>query len=124
MTATVSAVVPDAVERTFIRDLPNHLGERVVVNGWLASQRRGKVRRFLIVRDRTGTVQAVSRDDADAAALDALTLESAIRIIGKVREIVASGFGEIEIEIEQIDALGPAQAPLPLDSRATPDARL
>jgi aspartyl/asparaginyl-tRNA synthetase len=111
-------------DRIFIRDLPQHLSERITLHGWLVALRRAKAIRFLSIRDRTGTVQAVYRGNVGLQELDELPPESAIRVTGTVRESAVARFGTIEIEIETIDVLAIAQAPLPLDGNAKPDARL
>ena len=47
------------MQRVLANELPAHVGARVTVMGWLHNLRRlGKVN-FLILRDRTGFVQAV-----------------------------------------------------------------
>ncbi len=46
--------------QTYINELPKHVGETVTIKGWLYNSRsKGKLH-FLIVRDGTGTVQAVA----------------------------------------------------------------
>ena len=43
-----------------IKNLPQHIGEKVVVRGWVETIRDQKKRQFLILRDRTGLVQAIN----------------------------------------------------------------
>src|SRR5438128_7103100 len=42
-----------------IKDLPQHLGERVIVNGWLYNKRSSGKLQFPIVRDGSGYLQCV-----------------------------------------------------------------
>jgi aspartyl-tRNA synthetase len=106
--------------RVFVRDLVKYPGKRVVVYGWLQGLRRARSAvRFLAVRDRTGTVQAVYRDDGPAD----LTPESAIRVTGTVRPCGDARFGTVEIDVEALDLVA-AAAPSPLSGRAGPEARL
>jgi aspartyl/asparaginyl-tRNA synthetase len=124
--ATTSAPPPDAtagIERTFVSDLPKRVGERVLVNGWLSGQRRAKTVRFLNVRDRSGTVQCVYRDGEASGDVSDLTLESAVRVIGTVKE-GGGRYGAVEVEIDEIEVLARAETPLPLDGSADPETRL
>ncbi|HMI90655.1 MAG TPA: aspartate--tRNA(Asn) ligase [Polyangiales bacterium] len=114
--------------RTFVADLAAHVGERVVVNGWIERVRPGK--RIVQVRDRTGVVQGVVRAEdgtfalvpEDLDGLEALTPESAVRTTGTVRP--SRGDGAVQLEVERIELLSPAAAPLPLARDASPEARL
>ena len=72
-----------------IHRLKEHVGEDVLVQGWLYNMRsKGKLH-FLQVRDGSGVVQAVMfkgnvSEEAFAAA-GKLTQESSLRVIGTVR---------------------------------------
>jgi len=73
-----------------IEQLSRHVGQEVVIEGWLYNSRgSGKVQ-FLIVRDGTGLCQAVlEKRDETAEMFDAvkrLGQESAVRVKGTVRE--------------------------------------
>jgi aspartyl-tRNA synthetase len=98
-------------DRTFVCDLSQHLGQRVVIHGWIDGLRRARTLRFLRIRDRTGTVQAVHRGPAGNEEIDALTRESAVRVIGTAREPAEARFGAVEIEVEALDVLAAAEAP-------------
>ena len=73
-----------------IESLAAHAGETVEIDGWLYNRRSSGAIHFLLVRDGTGTVQAVAaRDDVTPevfAAIGALTQESSIVVRGVVRE--------------------------------------
>ena len=45
------------MERTFIGNLRQTIGEKVTIQGWLQTLRDQKKMQFLILRDRTGLVQ-------------------------------------------------------------------
>ncbi len=130
-TSPAAAAAPEGTRaRTFVADLAARVGERVVVNGWVERVRPGK--RIVQVRDRTGVVQGVVRADdgtvavvpEDVGGLETLTPESAVRATGTVRS--SRGDGAVQLEIERLELLSPAAAPLPLarDVQATPDQRL
>lgn len=46
------------MERTLIGDVKTKIGETVKIQGWLQKLRDQKSMQFLIMRDRTGSVQA------------------------------------------------------------------
>jgi nondiscriminating aspartyl-tRNA synthetase len=49
------------ISRVLAADLPRHVGEHVMIAGWLHRRRELKSVTFLIVRDRSGLAQVVSR---------------------------------------------------------------
>src|SRR5256885_1526354 len=73
-----------------IKELPQHVGEKVVVNGWLYNKRSSGKLQFPIIRDGSGYLQCVVfkkevGEETWKAAEDA-TQESTGRVIGTVRE--------------------------------------
>ncbi|WP_063901772.1 aspartate--tRNA(Asn) ligase [Burkholderia ubonensis] len=124
MSTTTEPDVALRDERVLVDDLSKKVGKPVTLCGWLVGVKRVKSMRFVSVRDRTGTVQAVCRGDALAEEVDALTLESAIRVVGRVQKNPASHHGKFEIEVERITLLSPACTPLPWTDNPDPDARL
>lgn len=108
-----------ARERTFVADLATRAGERFVICGWVEKVRIGK--RIVRLRDRSGSVQGMLREDA--GALDGLTPESAVRVVGNVRAVRD---GVPQLEFEELEVLAPAANPLPLsrDAQPTPEQRL
>ncbi len=94
----------------YIEDLGRHVGETVTLRGWLYNKTdKGKLR-FLLVRDGSGTAQAVvfkkNVPEEVFAAVDTLTQESSLEVTGTVRkderspggyEIDASGVKVIQI---------------------------
>jgi asparaginyl-tRNA synthetase len=86
-----------------IKELPQHVGEQVVVNGWLYNKRTSGKLQFPIVRDGSGYLQCVvfkkEVDEATWSAADAVTQESAVRVTGTVRaEPRAPGGVELGVE--------------------------
>lgn len=73
-----------------IRDLPKHVGEQVVVQGWIYNKRVSGKLIFPIIRDGSGYVQCViSKKEVDEAAwssADSATQESTVRVEGTVRK--------------------------------------
>ena len=77
-------------KQTYIRDVAEHVGEEVVIKGWLYNRTDKGRLQFLQVRDGSGVIQAVvfkknvSPEAFDAAA--ALTQESSLMVRGQVRQ--------------------------------------
>ncbi|MBU6491082.1 aspartate--tRNA(Asn) ligase [Patescibacteria group bacterium] len=110
--------------RTFIGDLKEHVGETVTIKGWVSVRRdQGKLV-FFDVRDLSGTVQAVvlPKSDAIETAKD-IRVEYVVAIQGIVNERPEQNRnlkvknGDIELKIESIEIIAPAQ-PLPFDMSA------
>ncbi len=47
------------MERTLIGSLREHLGQKVLIKGWLQTLRDQKKMQFLVLRDKTGSAQVV-----------------------------------------------------------------
>jgi nondiscriminating aspartyl-tRNA synthetase len=117
--------------KTMRRNLINQLrcltGETVKICGWVQTLRSQKRMQFLIIRDHTGSVQAVherSANDNLASIIDVLTPESAVEITGKMvfnPEVRLSG---LEIIIQSLNVVNKAQTPLPLGQSSNLDTRL
>lgn len=90
------------MDRTLSRDLNNNIGERIKVAGWLHNLRRlGRVN-FLILRDRTGLIQAVLTKE-QVSALDTLQAETVLSATGVVVSEPTAPLGvelhEVELEV-------------------------
>ncbi|HVQ91182.1 MAG TPA: amino acid--tRNA ligase-related protein [Mycobacteriales bacterium] len=114
---TVPPGARPALEKTYVRDLPKRLGQRVALYGWFNGMHRAGGGLVLVIRDRTGTVPAVYRGTAAAAGVDGLSPESAVRVVGTVRTGAGARFGAIEVDAESIDVLALAESPLPRDGQ-------
>jgi nondiscriminating aspartyl-tRNA synthetase len=113
--------------RNFTNELGERLGEVVTVAGWVENLRLLKRMQFVIIRDSTGSVQAVhekTASDALAAVIDKLTLESAIMVTGKVIENPQVKLGGIELQIQELKVVNAAEAPLPLGPTSSQEIRL
>jgi nondiscriminating aspartyl-tRNA synthetase len=97
------------ISRVLAADLPRHVGEHVMIAGWLHRRRELKSVTFLIVRDRSGLAQVVLRDDAEAPP--GLTEETVIEVRGVVAANPQAP-GGAELISPVITALsGPAEPP-------------
>jgi len=96
-----------------IKDLPQHVGEKVTVNGWLYNKRTSGKLQFPIVRDGSGYLQCVvSKKEVSEETWndsDRATQESSVRVTGKV---VAEGRapGGVEMHVEELGVIGLAEA--------------
>src|SRR5918992_4470510 len=94
-----------------ISDLHAHVGETVVVNGWVVTTRSSGKIAFVVLRDGSGYVQGVlSKKEVPEStwtAFVSLTQETSVALTGTVREEPRSP-GGFELSVQSIDLLGPS----------------
>ena len=100
----------------YARDLGKLVGSSVTVKGWVFNRTdKGKLR-FLLIRDGTGTVQAVvfagNVSEEVFSAADSLTQESSVEMTGKVRED-ARAPGGFELDVTHLRIVHAAE-PYPI----------
>jgi len=93
-----------------IKELPQHVGEKVTVNGWLYNKRTSGKLQFPIVRDGSGYLQCVvfkkEVDEATWNSVEQVTQESSVRVTGSVRaEPRAPGGVELGVESFEVTQL-------------------
>ncbi|HEY8183045.1 MAG TPA: asparagine--tRNA ligase [Thermoanaerobaculia bacterium] len=93
-----------------IKELPEHVGEKVTINGWLYNKRTAGKLQFPIVRDGSGYLQCVvvkkEVSEETWRAVEEVTQESTVRVTGTVREEPrAPGGVELGVESFEITAL-------------------
>jgi nondiscriminating aspartyl-tRNA synthetase len=95
-------------QRVLSAELPAHVGETVLLHGWVLRRRTLKSVSFLIVRDRAGLAQVVGGDLADHPE------ETAVAVTGRVvANPVAPGGAEVVEPV--VTAVSPPAAPPPFD---------
>lgn len=103
-----------------ISTLPHHIGETVLVRGWVAHLRSSGKVAFIIVRDGSGTLQCVVVQkivgDAGWATFNALTLETAVEIEGEVRAD-ARAPGGVEVGVTKMVVLGESPTDYPIQPK-------
>lgn len=113
------------MNRTYIGDLRDHIGEEVSISGWVDVRRdQGKLI-FFDFRDMSGTVQGVILPNAKETheVGSKLRSEWVVEIRGKVNQRPERNIqkdrqnGDIELEVLSISILNEAQTP-PLDVRS------
>ena len=94
-----------------IKDLSKHIGEKVIVNGWLYNKRSSGKLQFPIVRDGSGYVQCVvfkkEVDEATWKAAEEATQEASVRVVGTVRA-EERATGGVELGVESFEVVGPS----------------
>jgi nondiscriminating aspartyl-tRNA synthetase len=100
--------------RTLSSEVAEHIGEPVTVKGWLHNVRSLGGVVFALVRDRTGLMQAVTEDAADADLLRGLGSESVVSISGRVAQEPRAP-GGVEVRIERIEVIACVEKALPLE---------
>src|SRR5580700_11161627 len=105
--------------RIRIEDAGQHVGESVEIAGWLYNLRKSGKIVFPLLRDGTGTIQAVAVkanvDEATFEAIKNLTQESSLILRGKVRpEQRAPGGYEMDVEGAEILQRIPESDPYPI----------
>ncbi len=105
--------------RIRIEDAGRHVGEPVEIAGWLYNLRKSGKIVFPLLRDGTGTIQAVAVkanvDEAVFESLKGLTQESSLILRGKVRpEQRAPGGYEMDVEGAEIVQRIPESDPYPI----------
>src|SRR5687767_3897557 len=91
-----------------IKDLPQHLGEKVTVNGWLYNKRTSGKLQFPIIRDGSGYLQCVvfKKEVAEETwnSVEQVTQESSVRVTGTVRTEERAP-GGVELGVESFEAV-------------------
>jgi nondiscriminating aspartyl-tRNA synthetase len=107
------------MDRTLVRDLGAAVGQEVRLQGWVRAIRDQKRVQFLILRDHTGSAQAVIEKSEANAALNAviagLTRESAVTVEGLVVANPVVKMGGVEVRIRALRVESAAEPLLPLD---------
>lgn len=101
------------MKRVFITQLPELLGQKVKVSGWVHRYRPLAKTAFIVLKDCTGTVQCVaSPDKVDSLALK---LDDAVEIIGSARAEPRSKQG-YEFDIAEVRVLNRSGHGLPFNA--------
>jgi len=111
------------MERTLIADLTDKKGEKVHIDGWVEVRRDHGKLMFLVLRDRSGTIQAVVKDGVEAfEEAQQLREQWVVSIQGIVNERPdkmkkEEVNGDVELLVEELVILAPAEE-LPFDMDA------
>ncbi|MGH2442396.1 MAG: aspartate--tRNA(Asn) ligase [Chloroflexota bacterium] len=99
--------------RTLAGDLPQNIGRRVVIQGWMHNLRKMGAVNFLTLRDRSGMAQ-VFLEQEELEALSGLQMETVLSIDGTVRAEERAP-GGVELAGSTIQILAPVTDVLPFE---------
>jgi len=101
-------------ERTYIAEAMSRVGEKVILAGWVSRTRDLKSVRFIVLRDRTGEIQVVVKQDRPEMFGLALGREDVVAVTGRAVESRVANAG-LEFVAESMDVVNRSQQPLPVD---------
>lgn len=102
--------------RTLIRQLTGHIGQKVTIAGWLHKKRLLGGLTFIVVRDRSGVVQALIKEKGEVEKLRGLQIGTVLEIEGIVAsDTRAPGGVEIHEVGLKIDVPVELEPPIEID---------
>ncbi len=105
--------------RVLIKDIHQHIGQTVLIQGFVHVVRDQKAVQFVVVRDHTGMIQAVlevNENNSDRnQIISTLTRESSVEVEGTVVENLKVKLGQVEIQLDKIVIRSLADPVLPID---------
>jgi aspartyl-tRNA synthetase len=110
------------MNRTYVRDIKNNIGEVVKVQGFVENFRNSRAMAFIVLKDITGKIQVTIEKEQHPemeSALDSLTGDSVITVVGKVIENEYVKMGGIEILPDELFVESVADA-LPITRKEIP----
>ena len=110
------------MNRTYIKDVRNHIGEELKVQGFVENFRNSKKMAFIVLKDITGKLQITiekGNTGVDPDVLDTLTIDSVITVTGNVIENDYVKMGGIEMIPTALEAESIADA-LPIARKEIP----
>lgn len=100
--------------RVLSQDLKKHIGEEILIQGWLHKKRELGGMTFILVRDRVGLVQVLVEKPEEAKKISNLQIGTVLSIKGKVVSEERAELGA-EIHDPQISVLVPVEYPSPIE---------
>jgi nondiscriminating aspartyl-tRNA synthetase len=111
-----------------IKNLKEHLGEKVQVQGFLESIRNQKNFIFLVLRDAGEKVQVfIAKYEVNPNLvnfINTISLESVVKVSGNLVSNPSVKLNGYEIIFEKIEIISQAKSPLPIDNNASLQERL
>ena len=108
------------MERNYVSDL--EVGESVILKGWAYEVRSMAKMAFILLRDSSGIVQCIAKDEKIVKEVAGLTLESVVEIHGKVKKAdVKADISrkDVEVEVEKLIVLAKAEKlPIQVNEKA------
>jgi aspartyl-tRNA synthetase len=101
-------------DRVYISDLESRIGKKVTLAGWVTRTRDLKNIRFIVLRDKTGEIQVVVKNDSPEMFELNLNREDVIKVSGEAVQSKIANAG-LEFIPDSIEVLNRSQQPLPVD---------
>ncbi len=108
------------MQKTFIKDLKNHVGQTVTISAWAYNKREGKNIHFLQLRDGSGTTQGivyqpgVSPETFETSST--ITPETSLKVTGEVTQHPKHE-DVFEIQIKEIEIIHIADEDYPISKK-------
>ena len=108
------------MKRIVLEGLKNHFDEEVIISGFVDEIRNLKWVQFVVLRDETGKVQ-ITIEKSDEAnkelveIINELTVESTLKVTGKVMEAPSVKLGGMEVIPSKIDVTSRNEGELPFN---------
>lgn len=108
------------MKRIVLEDLKNHFDEEVIISGFVDEIRNLKWVQFVVLRDETGKVQ-ITIEKSDEAnkelveIINELTVESTLKVTGKVMEAPSVKLGGMEVIPSKIEVTSRNEGELPFN---------
>ena len=103
-------------ETVLIKNLSKHIDQEIQIQGWMYNKRGGKGIFFLQLRDGSDTAQGIVFDKSEESPLykiaEELTMESSLKVIGKVSKHPKKD--EYEIQVTEIEIVSLAADDYPI----------
>lgn len=100
------------MERVLVKDLGNTIGEKVKLQGWIQRIRKlGKIA-FIILRDRSGSIQCVV--NTKEIEIKGLKLETVVEVIGNVAKS-----DKVELQVTSLNIISEVKIDLPIEINKT-----
>ena len=104
------------MERTLSNDISKHIGQKVLIKGWMHKKRLMGGLTFINVRDRTGLVQILIEDKAETEKLRGMQIGTVLEIEGSVvKEERAPGGAEIHEPVITVSVPVTEELPIEID---------
>jgi len=108
------------MSRTLINDCLNKIGEKVILNGWIANIRDHGHIAFIDLRDWSGNIQVVTNEKIEFGKEWVMEIEGVVKKRDEKAINLKVSTGTIEIEATKITILNKSDVPpFPLDSDGT-----
>ncbi|HEX3082349.1 MAG TPA: aspartate--tRNA(Asn) ligase [Candidatus Saccharimonadia bacterium] len=102
------------MSNVLVRELPKLAGKTATVRGWLHKRRDLGGMVFVVLRDRSGLIQAVVKDAKEQAKLDGLQNGTVLKITGNVTE-EPRATGGVELHEPELEVITPVTEVMPIE---------